>query len=276
MRSAWYLGRGTARGTWRAILAVAVVGGLLVAVALAALAGARRTDTAYGRYLTASHASDALINVPGRLPGMPLLKPIQLISSLPGIASSAAYVGMNAFPVVHGKPDLAFLTNGMNASLDGLYFRQDTMTVIAGRLPPVAATRQIAITPRIADLFRVGVGGMVTYRFVSQDPHGPAPVTRSFRVAAIVDVPPVLVDQADENQGAVLPPGATRQLLAYYEYAWVDVRLTRSAAGVSALQDELAQLASRLQPRIDAATHHHGGVLSFPLGRTDILQAQVQ
>jgi hypothetical protein len=54
MRGSLYLRRGTGRGTWRTVLALAVIGGLLGAVALGALAGARRTAGAYGRYLDAS------------------------------------------------------------------------------------------------------------------------------------------------------------------------------------------------------------------------------
>jgi hypothetical protein len=72
MRGAFYMCRGTGRGLSRAILVVALIGGLLGAVALGALAGARRASTAYDRYLTSSNASDALVNVPGVLPGMPV------------------------------------------------------------------------------------------------------------------------------------------------------------------------------------------------------------
>jgi ABC-type lipoprotein release transport system permease subunit len=275
VRGAWYLWRGTARGTGRAILVVALIGGLLGAVALAALAGARRTDTAYGRYLTASNASEALVNIPGALPGMPLLRPIQQISALPGIASSAAYIGLSAYPVVHGQLRPSFLFNGVNASLDGLYFRQDKMTILAGRLPPLRATRQIVITPGLARHFGVGVGGTMTYRFVSPRTGLAPTITRSFRVAAIALIPPVLVDTADAAEGAVLPPGATRQLLPYYQYAWVNARLSHGDAGITALQGELARLVATLEPQIEAATHHHA-VLSFPIGRADIVQAQVQ
>jgi hypothetical protein len=275
VRGAWYLWRGTARGTGRAILAVALIAGLLGAVALAALAGARRTDTAYGRYLTASNASDALVNVPGELPGMPVRRPIELISALPGITSSAAYIGMNAFPVVHGKPNYSFITDGLDASLNGAYFRQDKMTVLAGRLPPLSATRQIVLTPGVAAMFGTGVGGTVTYQFAPPQGIKLPVITRSYRVAAIALIPPVLVDTADAAQGAVLPPGATVPLLPYYEYAWVNVRLAGGGAGVPALQRELAGLATRLQKTIDAASPH-AAVLSFPIGRTDLIQSQVQ
>jgi len=277
MRGAFYMYRGTGRGLRRAILVVALIGGLLGAVALGALAGARRTSTAYDRYLTSSNASDALVNVPGVLPGMPVLRPARLISALPGVTSSAIYVGMNALPVVRGKVNPSFLTNGVNGSLDGEYFRQDRMTVIAGKLPSLGSTRQIALTPVIAHMFGVGVGGQVAYRFSNQyNPAGAPPITRVFRVTAIVEVPPVLVDQADVGQGAVLPPGATRQLLAYYEYAWVGVRLHGGTSGINALQHELTRLASALQVQINHAATRRTSGLSFGISRSDVIRTQAQ
>jgi len=69
MRGALYWWRASARRSWRPALVVALVGGLLGAVALAGVAGARRTSSAYGRYLTSINASDVLVSTPGRLPG---------------------------------------------------------------------------------------------------------------------------------------------------------------------------------------------------------------
>src|SRR5215475_3611853 len=129
MRGALYLWRGTGRRTWRTVLALAVIGGLLGAVALAALAGARRTAGAYDRYLRASLASDALVNVPGLLPGVPALEPSQRISRLPAVESAATYIGLSALPVVGGRVRSAFLTNGLDGSL-GEYFSQDKLTVL--------------------------------------------------------------------------------------------------------------------------------------------------
>jgi hypothetical protein len=61
---AWRLGW---RRSWQLALAVALIGGLLGAAAMVALAGARRTDSAYGRYLQAAKASDVMIDIPGPL-----------------------------------------------------------------------------------------------------------------------------------------------------------------------------------------------------------------
>ena len=128
MSAAFYYWRGTRRRSRRQVLVVALICGLLGTVVLGALAGARRTDTAYGRYLRAINSSDVFVNVPG-----PVLPVIRQVERLPGVASAAATVGLNADPVVNGRVDDAFLTNGLTGSLDGDGFRQDRMTVLAGR-----------------------------------------------------------------------------------------------------------------------------------------------
>ena len=158
-------GRSAVRGSWRQALALALLAGLLGGVALGAVAGARRTATAYGRYLAAINASDVFVNVPGQLPGMPATRPYELISALPGVVAHAAYIGLSGLPLVHGKPDNSFLVNSLNGSLDGEYFSQDRATVLAGRLPPQGSTSTVVLTPAIAKAFGTGVGGTVSYQF---------------------------------------------------------------------------------------------------------------
>ena len=235
---------------WRQVLALALLAGLLGGVALGAVAGARRTNAAYERYLTAINASDVGVNVPGQLPGMAATRPYELISSLPGVIAHAAYIGLSGVPLVHGKPDNSFLVNSLNGSLDGEYFSQDRATVLAGRLPPQGSTSTVVLTPAIAKAFGTGIGGVVSYRFqpvdAQQQPAG-KPFIRSFRVAAIVEVPPALTDESDQAEGSIFPPGATRQLLPEYFYAWIGLRLAQGTAGTGALQKHLATLAADLQ-----------------------------
>jgi hypothetical protein len=52
------------------------------------------------------------------------------------------------------------------------------MTVLAGRLPQLGATGEIALTPGLARFVHVGVGGHVTYQFT----HG-NPAVNAFRAA---------------------------------------------------------------------------------------------
>ena len=183
-----------------------------------------------------------------------------LISRLPGVAQSAVYIGMDASPVLDGKVDDAFQTDDVTGTLtsssfgaDG--FSQDKMTVLAGRLPSVDSTDQVVLTAGIAARFKAGVGSTVTFLFSNGGNVSPGipkvpPVRRSFRVAAIVAVPPVLTDQSDAVNATVLPPAATRQLLAYYEFGWVGVRLDRGVDGIPELQRHLASLAATVQQQI--------------------------
>jgi hypothetical protein len=276
---AFFCWRAAVRRSWRQAMVLALMGGLLGAVALGALAGARRTATAYGRYLASIHASDVFVNVPGKLPGMPVVRPITLISSLPGVVSHAAYVGLNGLPVVHGRIDHSFLTNSLNGSLDGEYLSQDRMTVLAGRLPRLGSTTEIVLTPVIARMFGTGVGGTVKYVYQPLGADGQPTgrqFTRSYRVAAVGEVPPALVDQSDAVQGAILPPGATRQVLAEYFYAWIGLRLARGIGGIPALQADLARLARQVQRQENRSTHQNLPGPSFSVSRSDVVRNQVQ
>src|SRR5437763_11159336 len=267
------------RGMWRQVLALALLAGLLGGVALGAVAGARRTAAAYGHYLAAINASDVFVNVPGWLPGMAATRPYELISALPGVVGHVAYIGLSGVPLAHGKPDNSFLVNSLNGSLDGEYFSQDRATVLAGRLPPQGSTSTVVLTPAIAKAFGTGVGGTVSYQFQpvgpEQQPAG-KPFTRSFRVAAIVEVPPALVDESDEAEGSIFPPGATRQLLPEYFYTWIGLRLAQGTAGTGALQKDLAALAVDLQRQARQAVHHDVTPPSFTVNRTDVISSRVQ
>jgi cell division protein FtsX len=278
MSTALYWWRAAARRFWRPLVVLSLLGGLLGAVALAALAGAWRTDTAYGRYLRAANVSDAFVNVPGELPGMPATRPLTLISHLPGVTASAPYLGLLGTPLIHGHLRWSFLASSMNATLDREWYQQDRLTVLAGRLAPADSTHDVMITPGIQRLLGVHVGGKITYAFFREGPTGDPsgkPVIRSYRLTAIVDAPPALVDQADAAEGSILPPAATHQLLAYYQYATVGVRLAGGAAGVPALQRHLATLADTLQKQQYRITHQKLP-LFFPVTRPDLIHNQVQ
>jgi hypothetical protein len=264
MAAALYWWRVTWRATWRPTLVVILMSGILGAVALAALAGARRTESAYGRYLGSINASDVLVNIPA--PGTSL---IAKVSALPGVRASAAYVGLNANPVVHGRVDDSFVTDALSGSLNGEIFTQDKMTVLKGRMPRLDATNHFALTAGLAWLFGVGVGGKVTYQFEN----AASSVTvvtgyTTYQVVGIVDVPPVLVNQFDEVQTAILPPAATAAASRHLNsvpFSWVGLRLTKGSGGIPALQTRLEQLAARL-----------GGGLHFAVRQLDTVHQQVQ
>jgi hypothetical protein len=270
MNLALYYWRATWRRQWRRVVVLALMFGLLGTVALGALAGARRTDSAYGRYLASINASDVTVNVPG-----PALASIRQIEHLPGVVSGRAWLGLVAEPVVKGKADDSFRVDSLHGSLDGEYFRQDRATVVAGRLPRLDATGEIALTTQLARLFRTWVGGRVTYRFARMNPRTGAvtPAGNStFVVTGIVDPPPVLVDQFDDGGGALLPPAATARHLNEFAFGWVGLRLRAGPAGIPALQRELTGPENTL----DHAFRLPPGAIAFDIRREDTVHHQVQ
>jgi hypothetical protein len=62
MAAVWMRFRAELRARWTALLAVALLVGLAGGAALAEFAGARRTDTAFGRLVKKTAAWDVLVN----------------------------------------------------------------------------------------------------------------------------------------------------------------------------------------------------------------------
>ena len=271
MNAAVLYWRATRRRSWRRAVVVALVCGLLGTVALGALAGARRTDSAYGRYLASINSSTVLVNVPG-----PDLAAIRQVEHLPGVVSGRAWLGLAGQPVVHGRVDDSFPADGFAGSLDGEYFRQDRVTVIAGRMPSVKAADEIVLTPQLAKVFSTWVGGRVTYQFTRLNLRTGAttPAGRStFVVAAIAEAPPVLGDQFDTTAAALLPPAATaRYLNVGFAFGWVGLRLRAGPAGIPALRRELAGP----EDALDRAFHLPAGAIAFNIRRLDTVHQQVQ
>jgi hypothetical protein len=269
MRAAFYYWRANRRHSARQVVVLALICGLLGGVALGGLAGARRTDSAYARYLRSINSSDVLVNVPG-----PFLGPLRQIQRLPAVQpGGVTWVGLNADPIVHGRVRDSFLTNNLIGSLDGGYFRGNRMTVLAGHLPRRAG--QIALTSGMAAVFGVSVGGRVTWQLFRLNPRTFAsqPASRvTFTVTAIVAIPPVLVDEFDQVPYAVLPPAATRRVLdPALQFGWAGLRLRNGIAGLAGLQHELVALAAQVNRTLPPPAS-----VSFNIRRLDTVHHEAQ
>ncbi|HEY2237709.1 MAG TPA: hypothetical protein VGI21_02915 [Streptosporangiaceae bacterium] len=116
------------RARWRDWLVLTLLIGLAGGTVLAAAAGARRTASAYPRFLAWSHASDLLVAASGGLGGYD-----QALGHLPGVAASAPLVVLNAEPVSKtGQLD----QDQVVAPLDGRFGTTlDRPKLLAGRAP---------------------------------------------------------------------------------------------------------------------------------------------
>jgi hypothetical protein len=165
MRAIVYLAAHELRARWRGwavlVLLVAFAGGAV----LAAAAGARRTQSAYPRFLTASKASDLLVAPYGSgLGGY-----FDALTQLPGASAVAPVVGLSMEPLGYG--DLGASGPNIMAPVDGRFGRLlDVPKVLAGRLPAAGRAGEIAVDQRAAAMMGLQVGKVLTMRATPEPP----------------------------------------------------------------------------------------------------------
>ncbi len=136
-----YRFRATFRGRLGGYVALVLLIGMLGGLALAALAGARRTQSSYPALLRASNSSDLGLAVSAFDPSTGSsgynAELVDRIRHLPHVKHVEAWAALNVVPLqANGKldPRMNVQAGGGSGSVDGLYFDQDRATAIEGRL----------------------------------------------------------------------------------------------------------------------------------------------
>jgi len=205
MGAVWLRLRAELRQQWRAVLALTVLLGLIAGIALTAAAGARRTDTAYPRFLRQSHAADLLVT-PARSGFHGYFR---ALARLPEVASAdaAAFLQMS-LPVRGASPFSGMVAEASPFGGDGVAINR--VKVSAGRIFDAADPRAVMINQRLADRAHVRPGGtlhLIGYPQRNGNPDVAHPARLAFRVSAIVTF-------ADEIVPASGEPGEPRVLLS--------------------------------------------------------------
>jgi ABC-type lipoprotein release transport system permease subunit len=140
-----------ARRTAWVLLAILI--GLSGAVVMVAAAGARRTGSAYTRYLAATNGSDVLLS-PNET-GTPQM--YADIAKLPGVAAVAPVVGYGTAPVFDLRQPLL-----VDAATDRtLGYRVERPRLTAGRLPDPNAPLEVVADRNAAHVLGLRVGGAI-------------------------------------------------------------------------------------------------------------------
>ena len=165
MRAVIYLAAHELRARWRGwavlVLLVAAAGGAV----LAAAAGASRTESAYPRFLTASHAPDLLVAPVGSgLGGY-----FGALARLPGAGAVAPMAVLNLEPLGHGAlgPNSLVTTAPADRRFGQLL---DVPKLLAGRLPATDRVGEIAVDPRAAAMLGLRMGSVLAMRAFPNDP----------------------------------------------------------------------------------------------------------
>src|SRR5436189_1461708 len=184
MGAVWLRLRAELRQQWRGLLALAVLLGVIGGIALTAAAGARRTDTAYPRFLRQSHAADLMVQ-PAR-PGFPGY--FRAVARLPQVSSSAsaAFLQMS-LPGPGASPFSGLTAEASPAGGEGISL--DRVKVLAGRLFDPADPHAVMISQPLADREHLRPGGtlhLIGYPQRNGNPDIKHEVRLAFRVSAVV------------------------------------------------------------------------------------------
>src|SRR5262245_64734431 len=96
--------RARLRTGWRALLGLVLLGGLGLGLTLACLAGARRTQTAFTRFVDEYQPGDFDISIDDdSVPIDERLRQLDAVEHLPQVAHAAA--GAYVFHLLDGRPD---------------------------------------------------------------------------------------------------------------------------------------------------------------------------
>src|SRR5882672_5902484 len=167
MGAVWLRLRAELRHQWRAWLALAVLLGVIGGIALTAAAGARRTDTAYPRFLRASHAAQLAV--------LPTLSGFggyfRAVARLPEVSSSASAAFLQMSLPGPGASPFGLTAEASPAGEDGVAL--DRVKVLAGRLLDPADPHAVMISQPLAQREHLRPGG--TLYLIGYPQRGPNP-----------------------------------------------------------------------------------------------------
>jgi putative ABC transport system permease protein len=178
----WIWLRAETRRRWRSWLAVALVAGVGWGAVITAVAGARRTQSAFPRFVAYSRAPDLLLT-PERVGYAGYSSDV---AKLPEVADSAPLAGLNAF-VTDPKPPPSFALGAPFFPLDGRLGRTlDRPKILRGRLPDPRSDSEALASPSFVDQLGIDVGALVTLQTGGEAPPGqPRFIGKSFSVRIV-------------------------------------------------------------------------------------------
>ena len=252
LRPAWYRLRAAFRRDWPGYLAIAMIVGLVGGVAMASVAAARRTQSAFPRILAASNVSDLHVS-----PGPYSAHRVDQISHLPRVRSAESYVALNGLRALRSgfaDPGTSFNQRvELVSSVDGLYFGQDRVIITSGRRASPWRPGETVVSEQTARRFGLRVGQSLAYNFYSgqqaSDP-GFNPMTRQpvHRVRLTVTgigvfTDEVVQDDIDRIYRILATPALTRQeLRCCAAYLWTGLRLARGDRDVAPVLRDFVKL----------------------------------
>ena len=273
----WYRFRATFRRRWPGYLVIALLIGLVGGVAMASIAGARRTESSYPTFLAGTNPSDLLVQPCTSVSCTSGF--IAQIARLPHVkrVSCANSYGAETLTPSGGLNQVLLAQVELIASEDGEYARQDRVTITEGRAADPSRADEIVATPTAAAFLGLHVGSHFNIGVwrSTQSTLTPYRVIHATLVGVGVFNTQVIQDDIDHgNTGFLLgTPAMFRQLTACCQEGTYDgIAITGGSRYDTTVEHEYAHLvatSSYTDVRRNAATaglqhrdHRSGGPAS--------------
>jgi hypothetical protein len=267
LRFSRYRFRGTFRHRSGAYLSLVLLIGLVGGLSMAALAAARRTESSFPTFLASTNPSNLSLGTALWNPALgyttgyngPL---VRTIAHLDHVRRAESYSEIYSVPVdAEGQPTAAAAKANMNVegSVDGLFFNQDRVTIVQGRMADPERADEIMMTVGAADALGLHVGQTVTWgtytnaEFESTGSAPPSPLRHEklTLVGTVVLNNAVVQDEIDANgpSTAILTPALTRRLVnCCANYAFTYLQLDQGSRYVPAVEAEIERVIPSVLP----------------------------
>ncbi len=260
MTLAWYRFRATFHRRWPGYLSLVLLIGLVGGLAMASIAGARRTQSSYTTFLAGTNPSNLNLAVYNPAtdggPGPPLRAKI---AHLPGVKRVKSLLTPTFVPLTaDGAPRFNTIQLVVTvSSLDGELFTQDRLTATDGRLADPQRANEIMMTASAARLLGVHVGHVVPLGFylpaqMNLPGFGTPRVPPALRVnATLVGIVTldnqVVQDDIDQAYGfTVVTPALIREAVALSPTAAASegygIQLDHGSHDVPAVEQEIIRI----------------------------------
>jgi hypothetical protein len=237
------------------VLLIGLVGGL----SMGALAAARRTESSFPTFLASTNPSNLSLGTALWNPALgyttgyngPL---VATIARLPHVRRAESYAAIYSAPIgANGRLTAAAekADFDVNGSVDGLYFNQDRVTVVQGRMADPTRANEIMMTVGAADSLDLHVGQTVTWgtyanaQFESAANAPPALHERLTLVGTVVLNNAVVQDEIDANgpTTVILTPALTRRLdNCCANFTFTFLQLDQGSRDVPAVEAEIERV----------------------------------
>ena len=252
---AWYWARTELRRRWRAWLAIGLLVGIGGGLAMGSIAGARRTDSAYPRFLADADPPDLVLDPDFDVDGAAFLDAVE---ALPGVVGRSDAQAIALGEVVGGEVDISAIGSTI-ASVDGdRFYRRDRVRVLEGRMPDPDSTDEVLVS-HTAAADGVEVGDRIEYAVLdvatvfdaleSGDPILPATVGEplAVEVTGIGVFPELAVVEELYAADVVLLPPALHASVPEASHLWSRSGFYLSDdADVGSVQRQIKDLAAEL------------------------------